>query len=84
MRELSLTIAYNKSDVTFGWNGFNNALTLYYMSQMEEFVSKDHRSVDFYHLTRAGSVTIVSPTSVSPFYIRTIYQLDKVILWWRK
>ena len=46
VRELSLTIAYNKSDVTFGWNGFNNALTLYYMSQMEEFVSKDHRNVD--------------------------------------
>ena len=32
IKELQLTVAYNKSDVTFGWNGFNNALKLYYLS----------------------------------------------------
>ena len=42
MKELELTIAYNKSDTTFGWNGFNNALTVYYLSQDEEFVSREH------------------------------------------
>ena len=39
---MQLTIAYNKSDTTFGWNGFNNALTLYYLSSDETFVSKEH------------------------------------------
>ena len=32
----------DKSDVTFGWNGFNNALTLFYLSQEETQYSKDH------------------------------------------
>ena len=42
MRELSLTIAYNKSDVTFGWNGFNNALHLYYSDFDEVYFSRVH------------------------------------------
>ena len=32
----------NKSDVTFGWNGFTNALTLYYLTPDEQFVTHDH------------------------------------------
>ena len=71
VRELSLTIAYNKSDVTFGWNGFNNALTLYYMSQMEEFVSKDHRNVGLRVPFLFGRHNVVIPHC---------NQLDKVIL----
>ena len=38
----TLPIAYNKSDVTFGWNGFTNALTLYYLTPDEQFVTHDH------------------------------------------
>ena len=30
---LELTVAFNKSDSTFGWNGFNRGLMLYYLSQ---------------------------------------------------
>ena len=40
--ELRLTLAYNKSDATFGWNGFNNAMMLYFMSHQETFVHRDH------------------------------------------
>ena len=29
---LELTVAFNKSDSTFGWNGFNRGLMLYYLS----------------------------------------------------
>ena len=42
IKELQLTVAYNKSDVTFGWNGFNNALKLYYLSNQETRVTNDH------------------------------------------
>ena len=42
IKELQLTVAYNKSDVTFGWNGFNNALKLYYLSNEESYVTNDH------------------------------------------
>ena len=42
IQDLKLTIAYNKTDATFGWNGFNSGLTLYYISQGEEYVSGDH------------------------------------------
>ena len=31
IKTLELTIGYNKSDATFGWKGFDNALTLYYL-----------------------------------------------------
>ena len=41
-KELRLTLAYNKSDATFGWNGFNNAMMLYFMSSQEKFVHRDH------------------------------------------
>ena len=30
---LELTVAFNKSDSTFGWNGFNRGLMLYYLSE---------------------------------------------------
>jgi len=42
IKELQITVAYNKSDFSFGWNGFNNALTLFYTHQDEKYVSKDH------------------------------------------
>ena len=31
IKTLELTIGYNKSDATFGWKGFDNGLTLYYL-----------------------------------------------------
>ena len=77
-----MTIAYNKSDVTFGWNGFNNALTLYYMSQMEEFVSKDHRNVVF-DVNNVSDMTSLT-SSGDNLLSTTIFQLVKVTHWWRK
>lgn len=31
IKQLDLTIGYNHSDTTFGWKGYKNALTLYYL-----------------------------------------------------
>lgn len=31
-RQLGFTIAYNKTDATYGWNGFMNGLTVYYLN----------------------------------------------------
>ena len=42
IRELDFIIGYNKSDLTFGWNGFNNVMRLYYMDNDEDYVSKTH------------------------------------------
>ena len=42
MKNLKMTVGYNKSDATFGWNGFNNGLTLYFLAPDEEFVTKEH------------------------------------------
>ena len=33
IKSLELTVAFNKSDSTFGWNGFNRGLMLYYLSK---------------------------------------------------
>lgn len=41
-KELDFTIGFNKSDGTFGWNGFNNALVLYYMDIDETYASNRH------------------------------------------
>lgn len=32
LRQLGFTIAYNKTDATYGWNGFMNGLTVYYLN----------------------------------------------------
>ena len=44
---LELTVAFNKSDSTFGWNGFNRGLMLYYLRKgsqrtQVEFTTGDH------------------------------------------
>ena len=40
--KLDFIVGFNKSDNTFGWNGFNNALQLYYVDKDEVFVSSEH------------------------------------------
>ena len=40
--ELQLTIAHNKKDTTYGWNGFSKAMKLYFLSSQESFVTEDH------------------------------------------
>ena len=41
IKTLELTIGYNKSDATFGWKGFDNALTLYYLrTRFQNTISK--------------------------------------------
>ena len=42
IKNLDLIIGFNKSDNTFGWNGFNNALHLYYSDYDEEYFSRVH------------------------------------------
>ena len=42
IKQLEMTLAYNKSDATFGWNGFTNALRLYYTTRQETVVDKEH------------------------------------------
>ena len=42
VKNLHLIIGFNKSDNTFGWNGFNNALHLYYSDWDEEFMAREH------------------------------------------
>ena len=42
-RELDFIIGYNKSDLTFGWNGLSNVMMLYYMDSDEKFISKSHK-----------------------------------------
>ena len=37
IKTLELTIGYNKSDSTFGWKGFDNGLTLYYLRKEFEW-----------------------------------------------
>ena len=47
-KELDFTIGYNKSDTTFGWNGFNNALVLYYLDKDEKYISKRHSVLGYF------------------------------------
>ena len=42
IKQLELTIGYNRSDSTFGWNGFNNALNMYYLHPEEEIITESH------------------------------------------
>ena len=42
IENLDFIIGFNKSDNTFGWNGFNNALQLYYVDKDEDFISTEH------------------------------------------
>jgi len=42
IKRLELTIGYNRSDSTFGWNGFNNALNMYYLHPEEEIINEAH------------------------------------------
>ena len=41
IKELSFVVGFNKSDNTLGWNGFNNALQLYYSDVHEKFESHE-------------------------------------------
>ena len=31
MKSMKLTVGYNKSDTTYGWNGFQNTFTVFYV-----------------------------------------------------
>ena len=40
---LNLVIGFNKSDNTFGWNEFNNAVNLHYLDHDENFIGSSHK-----------------------------------------
>ena len=42
IRELDFVVGYNKSDKTYGLNGFDNGLKLYFADFDEKFMSKSH------------------------------------------
>ena len=46
IKTLELTIGYNKSDATFGWKGFDNGLTLYYL-RIRFKVALERNQVEF-------------------------------------
>ncbi|CBY14013.1 unnamed protein product [Oikopleura dioica] len=39
---VALQVGYNHSDSTFGWKGYKNALTIYYMHSNENFIKEEH------------------------------------------
>ena len=45
IKRLELTIGYNSSGSTFGWNGFNNALNMYYLHPEEKIIKESHSFV---------------------------------------
>ena len=63
IKELDFVVGYNKSDRTFGLNGFRNALKLYYADYDEKFMSKSH------------SVELVSSLSPTITFSRTVTKL---------
>ena len=36
MKSMKITVGYNKSDTTYGWNGFQNTFTLFYVHKSLE------------------------------------------------
>ena len=41
IKELDFVVGFNESDSTFGWNGFDNGIMLYYSDADEDFLSQD-------------------------------------------
>ena len=63
IKELNVIVGYNKSDKTFGLNGFDNALKLYYSDNDEKFMTKS-QSID---LVPSLNPTITFSRSVTKF-----------------
>ena len=42
IKNLNFVIGFNKSDNTFGWNGLNNGLHLFYSDFDEEYISREN------------------------------------------
>ena len=45
INSLNIIIGYNQSDQTFGWNGFNNALQMYFFDPDEMFIANEKKVV---------------------------------------
>ena len=45
INSLNIIIGYNQSDQTFGWNGFNNALQMYFFDPDEIFIANEKKVV---------------------------------------
>ena len=59
IKQLQITLAYNKTDATFGWAGFTNALRLYYTSNDETTVQRQHSYPLVEGLSPSVSYTLV-------------------------
>ena len=42
-KQIDFTVGFNESDGTFGWNGFNNGLELFFMDTDEKYPSLEHK-----------------------------------------
>jgi len=42
LRTLGFTMGFNSSDTTYGWNGYMNGLTIYYMHPAEKYQADEH------------------------------------------
>ena len=41
-RTLGFTVGYNRSDATYGWNGYMNGLTVFYLNPIEKYQQEEH------------------------------------------
>ena len=60
IKTLELTIGYNKSDATFGWKGFDNSLTLYYLrTRFKNIFIKPYYMIHIIWTILYGSIKIL-------------------------
>ena len=57
INNLNLIVGFNTSDATFGFNGFNNALQMFFLDSDEIYLNSEHKVV--LHPTMNPSVTFV-------------------------
>ena len=39
---IEFAIGLNRSDITYGWNGFHNTYTIFYKSSNEDYYEQEH------------------------------------------
>ena len=62
MKRIEITVGFNKSDGTFGWNQYRDTLTMYYSHPKEKFIQREHSFPLVPGLTPMISVEFVETT----------------------
>ena len=42
IKRIEMTLGFNQSDGTFGWDQYRDSLTMYYLHPKEQFIQKEH------------------------------------------